>query len=139
MKKRENEILRLFTQAVHRLTIQVETFAFEDKKLGQGIFIIDYIDQQGPCSMTDVVKAMNMIPSTATRQVDRLVNWGLVAREPSKMDRRRVILSVTASGTQASKKFVKHRMKNLRPILRSMSEKETEVLAKLLERVVERL
>ena len=139
MKKRENVILRLFTQAVHRLTMQVETFAFEEKNLGQGIFIIDYIDYHGPCSMVDIVEAMNMTPSTATRQVDRLVNWGLVAREPSKLDRRRVILSVTASGTQASKKFIKHRMKNLRPILRSMSEKETEVLVKLLERVVERL
>ncbi len=106
---------------------------------GYRTFIIDYIDHHGPCSMIDIVEAMNMTPSTATRQVDRLVDWDLVAREPSKSDRRRVILSVTARGTQASKKFVKHRMKNLRPILRPMSEKETEVLVKLLERVVERL
>ena len=139
MKEHEDQVLRLLTQVVHRLTAQIETFAFEGTKFRQGIFIIDYITHHDQCSMSDVIREMKMTPSTATRQVDRLVERNFVVRNSSKQDRRRVILSLTEKGKRAYESFFNHRMKTIQPVLHSMNEKETKVLINLLERVNERL
>ena len=89
--------------------------------------------------MSDLVRDLNFTPSTATRQVDRLVAIGLVDRRQSTSDRRMTELALTPEGMKISRLFFNHRMKNIRPILKSFNEDEIGILVKLLKSVVEKL
>jgi len=134
-----SQILKLLTIAVQRLTEQIEKFTFKGKNLGQGIFIIDYISSKGMCNLKDIAETMALTASTATRQVDKLFKLGLIERKHSSNDRRRVDLTLTEDGEKANKQFYDYRMKNLLPLLESLTEHESKVLIKLLENVVKKL
>ncbi len=139
MTDQKKEILGLFTQVVHALTVQIDSFRYENKPLGQGLFILNYCAKKKTCIMSDLVRDLNFTPSTATRQVDRLVAMGLADRKQSTSDRRMTELSLTAEGVKISRLFFKHRMKNIGPILKSFNEDELGVLMKLLKSAVDSL
>lgn len=55
---------------------------------------------RGPQRMVDLAAALGVAPSTAGRLCDRLVGKGLVRRHRARADRRAVLVSVTAPGSQ---------------------------------------
>jgi DNA-binding MarR family transcriptional regulator len=132
-------MLSLFTSIVHKLTAQVEEFSFEGKKLGQNLFIIDLISRKPDCTMKDIARILNLSPSTTTRHVDKLVEIGLVNRNIAIDDRRSIVLFLTPKGENVNKRFAKHRMDNLSPILESFSEKEQGILVELMQKVIDEI
>ena len=55
---------------------------------------------RGPQRMADLAGALDVAPSTAGRMCDRLVRKGLIRRHRARVDRRAVLVSVTAAGRQ---------------------------------------
>jgi DNA-binding MarR family transcriptional regulator len=53
---------------------------------------------RGPQRMVDLAAALGVAPSTAGRMCDRLVRKGLIRRHRARVDRRSVLVSVTAAG-----------------------------------------
>jgi MarR family transcriptional regulator, organic hydroperoxide resistance regulator len=55
---------------------------------------------QGELCATDLASVAEVAPSTATKMLDRLVEAGLVERVRSEVDRRVVIVALTARGAE---------------------------------------
>lgn len=59
---------------------------------------LGFIKSSPGCSMADVIDALVITPTTATRAIDSLVEIGAVFRAPAPHDRRRVTLQLSAHG-----------------------------------------
>lgn len=59
---------------------------------------LEFIQSSPGCSMAEVIDALVITPTTATRAVDSLVEVGAVFRAPAPHDRRRVTLQLSAHG-----------------------------------------
>jgi DNA-binding MarR family transcriptional regulator len=59
---------------------------------------LEFIQSSPGCSMAEVIDAVVISPTSATRAVDALVEIGAVFRAPAPHDRRRVTLQLSAHG-----------------------------------------
>ena len=128
-------IVDLLTTVAHRVSAQAEAISFEGEKLGQSMFIIDLIARKPDCTMKDIVNALALTPSTATRHVDKLVELGLIDRNLSISDRRSVVLFLTQKGIELDKQFLKHRIAAFSSVFESFSIKEQDVIIKLMQQI----
>lgn len=65
---------------------------------GPQLWALWELGRLGPCALKDLAAKMKLDPSTVVGVVDRLVNKGLVVRNPDPADRRRISLIPTARG-----------------------------------------
>lgn len=65
---------------------------------GPQLWALWELGRLGPCALKDLAGKMKLDPSTVVGVVDRLVNKGLVVRNPDPADRRRISLIPTARG-----------------------------------------
>lgn len=79
------------------------------------------LDSQGPQKLTSVAEALGVNPSTATRMVDRLVNAGLVDREPSPHSRRELVVGLSRNGRTIVRNVTKRRRAQISEIVGQMS------------------
>jgi DNA-binding MarR family transcriptional regulator len=59
---------------------------------------LEFVRSNPGCSMAEVIEALVITPTTATRAIDALVEVGAVFRAPAPDDRRRVTLQLSAHG-----------------------------------------
>ena|SRR5262249_22725841 len=59
---------------------------------------LEFIQSSPGCSMAELIDALCITPTTATRAIDLLVEVGAVFRAPAPHDRRRVTLQLSAHG-----------------------------------------
>ena len=64
--------------------------------------------QRSTLSMSDISRAMDMPPASATAMIDRLTARGLVERTPSPQDRRMVLVALTEDGRELTRQFQQH-------------------------------
>jgi DNA-binding MarR family transcriptional regulator len=86
--------------------------------------------------MSQLAQALHLDPSTVTRSIDRLVSFKLVRRVPAADDGRGVQVKATAAGTALCDKVPEQRREVMREILRDMSPRECDQLARLMEKMV---
>ena len=92
--------------------------------------------EQGELSASDLASVAEVAPSTATKMLDRLVEAGLVARVRSDVDRRVVMVALTARGAEivAARRA---RYENLwHEALAGFSDEQLRGASAVLERVV---
>jgi DNA-binding MarR family transcriptional regulator len=77
---------------------------------------------------------LGVSPPAATKNVDKLERLGLVARVPSKGDRRTTLLSVNAKGRRVVEKYETLTTNRLSSVLDGFKPGEIEQLSELLER-----
>ncbi|EPR27947.1 MULTISPECIES: MarR family winged helix-turn-helix transcriptional regulator [Geobacillus] len=88
--------------------------------------------------LNDLAEKLNLSNSNVSGTVDRLVGAGLVVREPSKQDRRAVILSLTEKGKETvSEAFGEQSVlrRRLRHIQELVSPEEIEQFLHLHEKI----
>jgi DNA-binding MarR family transcriptional regulator len=98
--------------------------------------ILDVIASRPRWRMSRLARALYLDPSTVTRSVDRLVEYGLVARVPAADDGRGVQVRATSSGRALCETVAKRRRLVMRNILSEVPRAECEELAQALERLV---
>lgn len=98
--------------------------------------VLDVIVSRPRWRMSQLAQALYLDPSTVTRSVDRLAEYGLVMRVPAADDGRGVQVRATPSGRNLSKTVAQQRRVVMRNILHDMSRDECERLALALERMV---
>ena len=134
MTQRETELMQLFTMVAMKLTSRIVDYSYQDMKIGRLIFIINYIGYKEQCTMKDIIDYLNTKPSTATRQLDKLVNdLKLVSREQTSDDRRFVSLKLTKLGKEV---YESHTAMSLIPasiLNEKFSEKEIAIMKQGLE------
>jgi DNA-binding MarR family transcriptional regulator len=98
--------------------------------------ILDVIASRPRWRMSRLAHALFLDPSTVTRSVDRLAEYGLVTRVPAADDGRGVQVRATPSGRALSKTVAQRRQVVMGKILHDLSTEECEQLAQALERLV---
>jgi DNA-binding MarR family transcriptional regulator len=137
MNSFEEEISNKFLSTLLKLTSHIENVSDENTKIGSGIFILSIIDSKKNCNMTDIVESLNLVPSTATRQVDSLVKLGLVSRDVGSTDRRKVILSLTRDGKRVNNRFKRHLIKVMQNSLEKYSKSEMRQAVDIMDKIIE--
>ena len=101
MPKKEQDIIQIFTMVAMKLTSQIVDFTYQEMKIGRLIFIVNYIGYKHRCKIRGKGITPHIKPSTATRQLDKLVNnLKLVERDLAQDDRRIVALRLTDLGEE---------------------------------------
>lgn len=115
------------------LTRDTIDFKFENLKIGRLIFIINFIGYRKECTMKDIRNYLNVQASTATRQVDKLVNeLALVNRITSEDDRRNVILTLTEKGWKVYKHHKQIQEKLVHSFMGKFSPEEIQLIKKII-------
>ncbi len=98
--------------------------------------ILDVIASRPRWRMSHLARALYLDPSTVTRSVDRLTEYGLVTRVPAADDARGVQVRATPSGRALCETVAKRRRVAMRNVLFDLPPEECEQLAQALERLV---
>jgi len=110
MSGEEEQLIEIFTTFIERFTQGMEAFEYNGKQIGTGIFLLNYVGKHPNCSMSEIIEFLKLIPSAATRRIDKLVNFGLITRSNDEKDRRIVNLNLSEEGIELYKNFFKRRL-----------------------------
>jgi len=96
--------------------------------------LLKLVSLNGNHQVGEVADFLGVSPPAATQNIDKLERLGLVARSPSKGDRRATLLSPSAKGRRLVQKYESLKSERLTSVLEDFSDKEIEQLGGLLER-----
>jgi DNA-binding MarR family transcriptional regulator len=85
---------------------------------------------RGPQRPVDLAQALGVDPSTATRMCDRLVAKKLIARRRDVVDRRGVMLSLSAPGRRLVERVTRRRRHEIERILAAVDPAEQTTLVR---------
>jgi DNA-binding MarR family transcriptional regulator len=88
------------------------------------------LGQLGPQSLVGLAAALGVNPSTATRMCERLIEKGLVHREPVE---RGISLQLTDAGKQVVRQITEARRKELAKIVVKLSKGQREELVRCMD------
>ena len=128
----ELDIPQFFIMFIMALTRDVIDFTYKEMKIGRLIFVINYIGFKGECTMKEIRDYLNVKPSTATRQIDKLVeDLLLVQRVTSDSDRRNVLIKLTDEGRKVYNHHKDVQEKMIQKLLTKFSAEEIRVITKV--------
>jgi MarR family transcriptional regulator, lower aerobic nicotinate degradation pathway regulator len=103
---------------------------------GAQLFVLQTLKRTGPVSLQDLAIHTATHQSSVSVVVSRLVDRSLVSRKPDPRDRRRLVLSLTASGAIRLRRSPSLAQQRLIEGLDRMSARDRRQLALLLQRLV---
>lgn len=86
------------------------------------------VRRAGELTVTELARALDALPSSATRLCDRLVAAGLIERVPSAVNRRFHAISLTSSGQRLLEALDRHRERALAAVLARMGPRARQHL-----------
>jgi DNA-binding MarR family transcriptional regulator len=98
---------------------------------------LDLIVTNAPVRMNEVAALLRVDPSTATRTVAKLQERALVVREPDPDDARAILVSASPAGAELHRRVRSRANELLVDMLDAFAGPDRELLADLLERLVE--
>ncbi|MEJ5170692.1 MAG: MarR family transcriptional regulator [Fimbriimonadales bacterium] len=98
---------------------------------------LDLIVTNAPVRMSEVAALLRVDPSTATRTVAKLQERTLVVREPDPDDARAILVTPSPAGAELHRRVRSRANELLIETLDAFSGPDRELLADLLERLVE--
>ena len=137
MKEELDKKIIIFSKFIEQITQGVEGFTYEGKNIGSNIFLLNHIKSQNGCSMKDVIQFLKVIPSAATRRVEKLIQLNLITRSIPQEDRRSINLNITDEGEKLILRFIENRKLGLNFFIESFNPTEIEVFFSVLERMVQ--
>ena len=108
------------------------------RMLPSGWKALAVIGRYGPLSAKDVGTYSTVEPDKVTRAVDRLVTLGFVARRKDLGDRRKVVLSLTATGRRVYDDVEQLTRQVEMATLSALPARDLAALARVLDRLEER-
>jgi DNA-binding MarR family transcriptional regulator len=97
-----------------------------------------YIQEAGKPDMQAVADYLRVKSPSATRLIGTLVSEGLLARVPDKIDRRRILLSLTPSGKRMLDAATRTRAQAFARVIAPLSAKDRAEFARLLAIITRR-
>ncbi|MBJ6764248.1 MarR family transcriptional regulator [Myxococcaceae bacterium JPH2] len=98
-----------------------------------------WLGHDGPMHVGVLAQRIGITKKTITGVVDRLAEMGTVERTRDTEDRRAVVASLTASGTQLSERIARTMDAGVRQLLSLMEAEDRDALFGMLERILARL
>lgn len=133
MESDKERFLEIFSKFIEQFTQGIENFTYKGKDVGSGIFLISFIGTREECYMKDIIEYLNVIPSTATRRVDKLERIGLIIRRNSADDRRLISISLSEEGKELYSVFLQSKLMGFDLIMDEFGEKNMNLFFKMLE------
>jgi DNA-binding MarR family transcriptional regulator len=106
---------------------------------GAGLNGLALVRRQGSITVSDLANRLEIDPSTASRQIQRLERLGLVTRSSDAADGRIARLTTTAKGRKLLDRVREVSLNDFDVVLRSWSETDRTRFAQLLDRFREEL
>ena len=103
--------------------------------LPTAVWTLAAVYRLGPVRLTDLAAEMELEPSRVSKEVNRLVDAGLVAHETDASDRRAIQITATDKGADAWQRYRKAVDQQLARTLDSWSDRDVSQLAALLTRL----
>ena len=94
--------------------------------------VLVMVERDGPLNLGAVARGLGVHPSNATRACDRLVAAGLLHRGEDADDRRNLVLTLTAGGSQLVQTVIDHRRTDIQDALGRMPDQQRRELVPLL-------
>jgi DNA-binding MarR family transcriptional regulator len=85
---------------------------------------------------TQLAAAANVAPSSMTHRLDRMVERGLISREPDPQNRTRVLVQMSDGGWQMYASAIRESNVVEADLMAGLTQAQVEELASLLERVI---
>lgn len=133
MDKLPQKMVTKFNDFLVKISYGLEGFKYEGKIIGPAVLLINFIEANPNCTMSDVCGFLQVIPSTATRRINKLVDLELVERSIGSDDRRSIILTLTAQGKKMYLHFLEKRFQGLDQLLKMYSEEKIENFLSILD------
>lgn len=132
------ELLRSIRRIVRRITIHSRALATEVGLTVPQLLCLKAIGDAVPGRMTvaELAKQVSLSPTTTSRIVERLVRAGLVARDRSEDDRRRVQLSLTPTGARRHRELPRPLQERFLERLERLPPAEQERLLRALSEIL---
>jgi DNA-binding MarR family transcriptional regulator len=90
------------------------------------IRLLSVLMHNAPCSVGTVANALNISMGAASESVDKLVELGYITRKHSKIDRRQVILDLTAEARDIAASVRQIRIGQISSVFRQMEPAERD-------------
>ena len=84
------------------------------------------VSLQGPQTVSALAERLDVHASTMTRMCSRLVSRGLVARKPSALDRREVVIELTVQGQGLVDEVMDKRRREIDSVVRRMTSDDRD-------------
>jgi len=91
------------------------------------------LDSEGPLRASTIGERFTLDKSTVSRQLSRLIDWGLVERTPDPSDGRAHLVAITPTGHERLMGVSKERKGEVRRLLERWDEKDVAEFGRLLE------
>lgn len=138
-----DESVQRVVTAVHRLSRRLNQWydrqlADIDVTTGEWAVLTELTrkGEDTPCTPSQLAAAANVAPSSMTHRLDRMVDRGLVTRDPDPNNRTRVLVQLSDQGYSLYAAAIRDANLVEGDLLQSLSEAEVEQLGGLLEKVL---
>ena len=92
--------------------------------------VLVLLSADGPTRIGSLAERMEVVPSTFTRSVDRMVAGGWVARSENPDSRREVLIELTDDGRRLVEAVTERRRREIRAVLKLLSPEDRALVAK---------
>ncbi|NOZ14092.1 MAG: MarR family transcriptional regulator [Acidobacteria bacterium] len=145
MPKIDLEMAFRFIQAIHhfhRVPILMEQY-FQKMGLSKARFLVMiqlFVQDEGEgIGISEICRAYGVSSATLTGVADTLEKEGLIRRQHSEQDRRKVNLQLTDEGWSFMRRFMPAHFSNVRKVMEQYSPEEQQMLATLLDKLSAKL
>lgn len=132
-------ILRSLRRIMRAVDVQSHRLAAEYSITGPQVICLQTLHEHGPVTVTALARLVHLGNSTVVGILDRLEQKGMIERERSRIDRRQVIVHVTAEGRDLLARIPSPLQDRLAAGLARLSQQEQLALATATERLCELL
>jgi MarR family transcriptional regulator, organic hydroperoxide resistance regulator len=129
-----------FLREIHYQLIRLSRHELANLRMTPPRFhALHYIVRHAPTDMGSMHMRMHVSKSSLTSLVDGLVDDGLIRRDRSEEDRRRVVLRPTQAGIELLERLRRSRCAHLQQALEQVDDASADCLARSLEQIFQRL
>ena len=138
-----DESVQRVTTAVHRLSRRLDQWydrqlADIDVSTGEWAVLSELArsGEDSPLTPSQLAAAANVAPSSMTHRLDRMVERGLITRSPDLSNRTRVLVQLSDAGYALYAAAIRESDLVEADLLVSLTDREVDQLAELLEKVL---
>lgn len=132
----EESILRSLRRITRAIDLYSRQLAKQYRLTGPQLVCLRYVRRHGPVTPSELAEAVSLSQATITGIIDRLHAQGLVTRDRSDEDRRRVIVALTDQGRQLVDSLPSPLQERFAKRLESLPEGNQQVIDEILKQIV---
>lgn len=137
---RDEEIIQrslgLVPEIARRMHATFVSHALVEGRPMAQVKLMSLLYRQGRCTVGEAAAGLGVTMPTASEQIDRLVEEGLLVREVNPADRRQVLVDLTPKAREFGREVHELRVRQLRAALDRLNPEERPAFVRSLEALV---